>query len=120
MLLGIFGTAVPMTCIVSSLQYQSAGITAVLLTVTIRAYLHGLGLLQHRTRVMAPSVPARLGAILVLLMILPLAGVHGPTRGVIALFCGFVVETLTVWWGIRGRRCRFWGMQPGQKTETSV
>jgi drug/metabolite transporter (DMT)-like permease len=31
-LLGVFGTAVPMTSIVSSLQYQSAGITAVLLT----------------------------------------------------------------------------------------
>ena len=31
-LLGIFGTAVPMTSIVTSLQYQSAGLTAVLLT----------------------------------------------------------------------------------------
>ncbi len=31
-LLGVFGTAVPMTCIVSSLQYQSAGLTSVLLT----------------------------------------------------------------------------------------
>ncbi|MEW5960261.1 MAG: DMT family transporter [Chloroflexota bacterium] len=31
-LLGVLGTAVPMTSIVSSLQYQSAGLTAVLLT----------------------------------------------------------------------------------------
>jgi len=31
-LLGIFGTAVPMTCVVSSLQFQSAGVTSVLLT----------------------------------------------------------------------------------------
>lgn len=31
-LLGAFGTAVPMTCIVTSLQYQSAGLTSVLLT----------------------------------------------------------------------------------------
>jgi drug/metabolite transporter (DMT)-like permease len=31
-LLGVLGTAVPMTSIVSSLQYQSAGVTAVLLT----------------------------------------------------------------------------------------
>ncbi len=31
-LLGVLGTAIPMTCIVSSLQYQSSGITAVLLT----------------------------------------------------------------------------------------
>ena len=30
-LLGVFGTAVPMTCIVSSLQYQSSGITSLLL-----------------------------------------------------------------------------------------
>jgi drug/metabolite transporter (DMT)-like permease len=30
--LGVFGTAVPMTSIVTSLQYQSAGVTAVLLT----------------------------------------------------------------------------------------
>lgn len=30
--LGVFGTAVPMTCIVSSLQFQSAGLTGVLLT----------------------------------------------------------------------------------------
>ncbi len=31
-LLGIFGTALPTTCIVSSLQYLSAGVTAILLT----------------------------------------------------------------------------------------
>ncbi|RME50340.1 MAG: DMT family transporter [Caldilineae bacterium] len=31
-LLGIFGTAIPMTAIVSSLKYQSSGVTAVLLT----------------------------------------------------------------------------------------
>ncbi len=31
-LLGILGTAVPMTAVVSSLQYQSAGVTAILLT----------------------------------------------------------------------------------------
>jgi drug/metabolite transporter (DMT)-like permease len=32
-LLGVFGTAVPMTSIVSSLQFQSAGLTAILLTI---------------------------------------------------------------------------------------
>jgi drug/metabolite transporter (DMT)-like permease len=32
-LLGVMGTAIPMTAIVSSLQYQSAGLTSVLLTV---------------------------------------------------------------------------------------
>ena len=30
--LGLFGTAIPMTCIVSSLQYQSSGLTSVLIT----------------------------------------------------------------------------------------
>lgn len=30
-LLGVFGTAVPMTCVVSSLQYQSSGVTSLLL-----------------------------------------------------------------------------------------
>lgn len=31
-ILGIFGTAIPMTCVVSSLQYQSSGVTSLLLT----------------------------------------------------------------------------------------
>ncbi len=31
-LLGIFGTAVPMTCVVTSLQYQSSGVASLLLT----------------------------------------------------------------------------------------
>lgn len=31
-LLGVFGTAVPMTCIVASLQYQSSGVSSLLLT----------------------------------------------------------------------------------------
>lgn len=32
-ILGVFGTVVPMTCMVSSLQYQSSGVTSVLITV---------------------------------------------------------------------------------------
>lgn len=31
-LLGVFGTAVPMTCVVASLQYQSSGVSSLLLT----------------------------------------------------------------------------------------
>lgn len=31
-ILGVFGTAIPMTCIVASLQYQSTGVTSLLLT----------------------------------------------------------------------------------------
>ncbi len=50
------------------------------LAVMVRAYLHGVGLLEHRTRALAPSGPARVAAILV----------------------GFVVETGAVWLGVRG------------------
>jgi hypothetical protein len=73
------------------------------LTVMARAYLHGVGLLERRTQVMAPSAPARVVAVLVALILLPALGVHGATRGVTALLCGFVVETVVVWWGLHGR-----------------
>jgi len=73
------------------------------LAVMLRAYLHGVGLLEHRTKAMAPSAPSRIGAILAALIILPLFGVEGATLGVAALYNGFLIETLVVWWGIRGR-----------------
>jgi hypothetical protein len=73
------------------------------LAVMVRAYLHGVGLVEHRTKAMAPSAPARIMAILLALTLLPLLGVHGATRGVAALLSGFAFETLVVWWGIRGR-----------------
>ena len=76
------------------------------LVVMARAYLHGVGLLEHRTQAMAPSAPLRILAILAALVILPVLGVHGATRGVAALLAGFVVETIVVWWGIRGRAYR--------------
>ena len=69
--------------------------------VTVRAYFHGVGLLEHRTKAMAPSAPARIGAIWAALMVLPILGVHGATRGVAALLCGFVLETIAVWCGVR-------------------
>ncbi|MFQ5855281.1 MAG: hypothetical protein ACE5LU_06525 [Anaerolineae bacterium] len=74
------------------------------LVVMIRAYFHGMGLLQHRTRAMAPSAPARIGAILVTLTILSASGLHGATRGIAALLSGFVFETMVVRWGVRGGR----------------
>jgi hypothetical protein len=73
------------------------------LAVMLRAYLHGVGLVEHRTQALAPSAPLRLLAILVALLALPALGVQGATRGVAALFCGFVCETAVVWWGVRGR-----------------
>jgi hypothetical protein len=72
------------------------------LTVMVRAYLHGVGLLEHRTRALAPSGPARIAAILVALLLFSLAPMPGATRGVAALLIGFVVETSTVWLGVRG------------------
>jgi hypothetical protein len=75
------------------------------LVVMFRAYLHGIGIQEHRTQAMAPSAPSRILAISVALVLLPLVGVQGATRGVVALLCGFVVETLVLWWGVhRGRR----------------
>jgi hypothetical protein len=70
--------------------------------VMIRAYLHGICLLEHRTRALAPSAPARVIAILLLLVTLPAVGVTGATLGVAALLGGFVGETIAVWWGVRG------------------
>ena len=76
------------------------------LTVMVRAYLHGVALLQHRTRALAPSGPSRIGIICVVLMVLPTA-LPGATRGVAALLSGFALETLVVWWGVRGVRRSF-------------
>ena len=70
--------------------------------VMIRAYLHGIGLLEHRTKALAPSAPARAAAILLILIAFPYLGVHGATLGVAALLAGFAAETVAVWWGVRG------------------
>ncbi|MEZ4640325.1 MAG: hypothetical protein R2856_36100 [Caldilineaceae bacterium] len=70
--------------------------------VTIRAYLHGISLLEHRTRLGAQRAGGVL-AILLLLIGLPVAGIHGATLGVAALFGGFFAETVAVWWGVRGK-----------------
>jgi hypothetical protein len=71
--------------------------------VAARAYLHGIGLVERRTRAMVLSAPARLAAIFLTLVGLPLLGIQGATLGVAALFAGFCVETVAVWWGVRGR-----------------
>lgn len=67
------------------------------LPVTVRAYLHGVGLVERRTRALAPSGPARVGAIVVALVILSWTPLPGAVRGVAALLTGFVVETIVVW-----------------------
>ena len=73
------------------------------LAVTLRAYFHGVGLLERRTKAMAPSAPARIGAIVVMLLIFSGQGIHGATLGVGALLSGFVCEAVTVWWFVRKR-----------------
>jgi O-antigen/teichoic acid export membrane protein len=73
------------------------------LVVMVRAYYHGVGLLEHRTRALAPSAPARIAAILLALVLLPLLGIQGATRGIAALVCGFGCEAVVAWWGVRGR-----------------
>lgn len=73
------------------------------LAVTLRAYFHGVGLLERRTKAMAPSAPARIGAIVLVLLILSGQGIGGATLGVAALLSGFVCEAVTVWWFVRKR-----------------
>jgi hypothetical protein len=72
------------------------------LAVMVRAYWHGVGLRDHRTRSLAPSGPARIAAILVALLAFSTTDVPGATRGVAALLAGFVVEAIAVWLGVRG------------------
>lgn len=72
------------------------------LAVAVRAYYHGMALVEHRTQALAPSAPARIGIIWVVLLLLP-ATIPGATRGVAALLSGFVLEAAVVWWGVRGR-----------------
>lgn len=71
------------------------------LPVIVRAYCHGIGLLEHRTQALAPSAPARIIAILTALVVLPIFGFHGATLGIAALCSGFLVEALIVWVGIQ-------------------
>jgi hypothetical protein len=77
--------------------------TAFSVVVTLRGYYHGIGLLEGRTRALAPSAPARFIAIVSALTGLPWLGVTGATLGVAALLAGFSAEAAVVWWGVRGR-----------------
>ena len=68
------------------------------LAVTVRSYLHGVALRDHRTSAIAPSGPARAGAIVIVVNVLALFDLHGAIRGVAALYTGFVTETFVVRW----------------------
>ncbi|MFC1582670.1 hypothetical protein ACFL4W_03950 [Planctomycetota bacterium] len=66
------------------------------LTVMVRAYFKGIGLVEHRTKALAPSAPSRLVAILLVLLVLSFSSLHGAVRGVAALLCGFIAEAIVV------------------------
>ena len=89
------------------------------LVVMVRAYLHGVGLLEHRTRALAPSGPVRIGAILVALILLSATPAYGATVGVAALLSGFVLETVAVWWGVRGPGLARWPSEGRSAREES-
>lgn len=74
------------------------------LAVTVRSYLHGIALRDHRTSAIAPSGPARAGAIVIVVNVLALFDLHGAIRGVAALYSGFVVEAIVVRWRMGRRR----------------
>jgi hypothetical protein len=74
------------------------------LAVALRSYLHGVALYERRTPSLAPSAPARIGAILTVLVFLPEAWMSGATRGVAALLGGFVIEAAVLWWFVHVRR----------------
>jgi len=78
--------------------------TAYTVAVAIRAYYQGIALAERRTPVLAPSAPARLAAIWLSLLVLPFFGITGAIMGITALFNGFAIEAVTVWWGVRGYR----------------
>ena len=71
------------------------------IVVSLRSYIHGIGLLQHRTQTMAPSAPSRVATVILVLSALSDTDLHGATRATIALLSGHTVETLVVWWSIR-------------------
>jgi hypothetical protein len=72
------------------------------LAVMNRAYLNGVGLLERRTKAMAPSGISRILTILMVLLLTVGTNMNGATRGIVALLSGFVLETITLWWGVRG------------------
>ncbi len=72
------------------------------LAVCLRSHMNGIALVEHRTRALAPSAPARIAAIGAALLLFSQWGWSGATLGVSALLCGFFVEALSVWLGVRG------------------
>ncbi len=78
-----------------------------------RAHFHSIAFMERHTLPMAVAAPMRSGAIFVALLILPLLGMQGASRGVAALLAGFTAETVTIWWLILGKeQLRIWRTRP--------
>ena len=73
------------------------------LVVLHRSYFHSIAFVERRTLPMAVTAPMRSGAILAALLILPLFGIQGASRGVAALLAGFSAETVTIWFLLLGK-----------------
>ena len=92
-LLGIFGTAVPMTCVVTSLQYQSSGVTSLLLstgpalTVCLAHFILPDELLNRRKAI---GVTLALGGAL----LLAISGEDGLPDVTVAVPTGYLLVTI--------------------------
>jgi hypothetical protein len=74
------------------------------LTVAVRGYLQGVALCERRTAALAPSAPARIAAILTVLLVVPVSWLDGASLGVAALLSGFIIEAAVMWWFVHARR----------------
>ncbi len=94
-LLGVFGTAVPMVCVISALQYQSSGVTSLLLstgpalTVCLAHFILPDELLNRRKAI---GVTLALGGAL----LLALSGEDGLPEATAALPTGYLLVTVAM------------------------
>lgn len=69
--------------------------------VGLRAYMHGVALVQRRTLAVLPSALGRFTSIVLSLFLLPQVGVAGAVLGVTTLLLGFISESLILTWLLR-------------------
>lgn len=72
------------------------------LVVTVRAYHQGLALKQKQTVSWLTSAVVRVTTIVLVMVLLPLVGVHGAILGAAGLAGGFLAEALCIAWALRG------------------
>jgi len=89
----------------AALAQASAAMSVMVLgpvVVSFRAYLQGLAIYHKRTESWLTSALTRVGAIALILWLLPLLGVGGAVLGAWGLVGGFFAEGLTLAWTLRG------------------